>query len=81
MSRCVYLDKPPFARRDHTGQAVPCETPEDRQECTWADRSPEGLEAMNNLPRWIQRWALSGQGWITGDCEGCPKFTPHPQPK
>lgn len=42
--------------------------------CTWADDSPEGVAALTNAPRWLQRNALGGHLWRPGDCENCPGY-------
>jgi len=39
--------------------------------CDWADSAPPQLL---NVPRWMQRNALSGHLWRDGDCTGCPCF-------
>lgn len=40
--------------------------------CSWADSAPP---QMLNVPRWMQRNALSGHLWREGDCDGCPCFS------
>lgn len=46
-------------------------TPIDVHLCAWADSAPD---ALLNVPRWIQRNALSGHLWREADCEGCPCY-------
>lgn len=50
------------------------ETPTQVRLCSWGETAPPQLM---NVPRWMQRNALSGHLWQPGDCEGCPVFNPH----
>lgn len=43
--------------------------------CNWADSAPSQLM---NVPRWMQRNALSGHLWEEADCAGCPCFDAAP---
>lgn len=70
---CRHLEKSDEAYRiDADGR----ETPIVHLLCGWADSAPPQLL---DVPRWMQRNALSGHLWRKGDCEGCPCYNAAPE--